>query len=63
VRLVLRQQGTAGPVWPVATDSWFFGANTPGKARRINIYPGGARRHREICEAVARAGYPGLAMY
>jgi cation diffusion facilitator CzcD-associated flavoprotein CzcO len=45
-----------------ATDSWFFGANTPGKARRINIYPGGARRHREICEAVARAGYPGLAM-
>ncbi len=44
-----------------ATDSWFFGANTPGKARRVNIYAGGARGHREQCEAVARADYPGLA--
>ncbi len=44
-----------------ARDSWFFGANTPGKARRVNIYAGGARGHKEQCEAVARAGYPGLA--
>jgi cation diffusion facilitator CzcD-associated flavoprotein CzcO len=43
-----------------ATDSWFYGANTPGKARRVNIYAGGARGHKEQCEAVARAGYPGL---
>jgi cation diffusion facilitator CzcD-associated flavoprotein CzcO len=44
-----------------ATDSWFYGANTPGKARRVSIYAGGARVHKEQCEAVVRAGYPGLA--
>jgi hypothetical protein len=43
-------------------ESWFFGANTPGKPRRITIYAGGAREYREHCEAAARAGYPGLAM-
>jgi hypothetical protein len=42
------------------TESWFYGANTPGKARKVNIYAGGAREYREHCEAVARAGYPGL---
>jgi acetone monooxygenase len=45
-----------------AKDSWFWGSNTPGKARRINIYAGGAKGHKEHCEAVARAGYPGLSI-
>jgi cyclohexanone monooxygenase len=44
------------------TDSWFFGANTPGKARRVAIYAAGAREYREHCEDVAQAGYPGLTM-
>jgi cyclohexanone monooxygenase len=44
------------------TDSWFYGANTPGKARKINIYAAGAREYREHCEDVASAGYPGLTM-
>ena len=44
------------------TDSWFFGANTPGKARRAMIYAAGAREYREHCEEVAREGYPGLTM-
>jgi len=43
-------------------ESWFFGANTPGKPRRVTIYAGGAREYREHCEAAARAGYPGLEM-
>jgi len=43
-------------------NSWFFGANTPGKPQRITIYAAGAREYREHCEDVARAGYPGLAM-
>jgi cation diffusion facilitator CzcD-associated flavoprotein CzcO len=43
-------------------ESWFFGANTPGKPRRITIYAGGAREYREHCEEAARAGYPGLEM-
>jgi len=43
-------------------ESWFFGANTPGKPRRVTIYAGGARTHREHCEAVAAAEYAGLSM-
>ena len=45
------------------TDSWFFGANTPGKPRRATIYAPGAREYREHCEDVARAGYPGCTIY
>jgi cation diffusion facilitator CzcD-associated flavoprotein CzcO len=44
------------------TDSWFFGANTPGKARRAGIYAAGAREYRERCEEAAQAGYPGCTM-
>lgn len=44
------------------TESWFFGANTPGKPRRATIYAAGAREYREHCEDVAREGYPGLEM-
>jgi cation diffusion facilitator CzcD-associated flavoprotein CzcO len=44
------------------TNSWFFGANTPGKARRVNIYAAGAREFRKHCEEVAEAGYVGLRM-
>jgi cation diffusion facilitator CzcD-associated flavoprotein CzcO len=44
-------------------DSWFFGANTPGKARRVAIYAAGARQYRERCEDVARAGYVGCTMW
>ena len=44
-------------------ESWFFGANTPGKPQRITIYAGGAREYREHCEDAARAGYPGLEMF
>jgi len=40
-------------------DSWFFGANTPGKARKATIYAAGAREYREHCDAVARAAYAG----
>jgi len=45
------------------TDSWFFGANTPGKPRRATIYAPGAREYREHCEDVAQTGYPGCTMY
>ena len=42
------------------TDSWFFGANTPGKPRSVAIYPGGAAMYRERCDEVARGGYQGF---
>ncbi|MGF1468420.1 MAG: NAD(P)-binding domain-containing protein [Sandaracinaceae bacterium] len=41
------------------TNSWWFGANTPGKPRRIAIYAGGAPDYRRRCDEVARAGYAG----
>ena len=44
------------------TDSWFYGANTPGKPRCVTVYAAGAREYREHCEDVARAGYIGLTM-
>jgi cation diffusion facilitator CzcD-associated flavoprotein CzcO len=52
----------AATVLAKMTDSWLYGANTPGKARRITIYAAGARAYREHCEAVARTGFPGLVM-
>jgi cyclohexanone monooxygenase len=42
------------------TDSWFFGANTPGKQRAIAIYAAGARAYRKRCEQVAQRGYEGF---
>ena len=44
------------------THSWIFGANTPGKPRRVTIYAAGAHEYRRHCEAVETAGYPGLRM-
>ena len=44
------------------TDSWFFGANTPGKPRAVSIYAGGARAYREHCEDVAARDYDGFAL-
>jgi cation diffusion facilitator CzcD-associated flavoprotein CzcO len=52
----------AATVLAKMTDSWLYGANTPGKARRITIYAAGARAYREHCEGVARTGFPGLVM-
>jgi cation diffusion facilitator CzcD-associated flavoprotein CzcO len=42
-------------------DSWFFGANSPGRARALTIYPLGAADHRARCDAEAGQEYPGLA--
>ena len=53
----------SGTVLQHMTESWFFGANTPGKARRVNIYAAGARDYREHCETVAAAGYSGCSIY
>ncbi|QTF90960.1 NAD(P)-binding domain-containing protein [Halomonas sp. BM-2019] len=40
-------------------DSWYFGA--PGRPRIATIYAAGAGEYRKHCEAVASAGYAGLA--
>ena len=46
-------------VYPQA-NSWYLGANIPGKARVFLPYIGGIGVYREKCDAVAAAGYEGF---
>ncbi|MFT3855195.1 MAG: NAD(P)/FAD-dependent oxidoreductase [Ilumatobacteraceae bacterium] len=41
-------------------DSWYLGANIPGKPRVFMPYPGGVGAYRERCEQIAADGYPGF---
>jgi cation diffusion facilitator CzcD-associated flavoprotein CzcO len=43
-----------------AAESWYMGANVPGKPRVFLPYVGGVGRYREICDEVAAAGYEGF---
>lgn len=41
-------------------NSWYMGANVPGKARVVLPYVGGVDRYRQICDAVVEQGYLGF---
>jgi cation diffusion facilitator CzcD-associated flavoprotein CzcO len=41
-------------------DSWYLGANIPGKPRQFLNYPGGLPLYLQACEASAAAGYDGF---
>jgi cyclohexanone monooxygenase len=41
-------------------NSYYVGANVPGKARVFMPYVGGVTAYRQHCDAVAMAGYEGL---
>ena len=43
-------------------NSWYMGANIPGKPRIFMPYIGGVRSYRQICNDVAAKGYEGFAM-
>ncbi|MDG2004024.1 MAG: NAD(P)/FAD-dependent oxidoreductase [Novosphingobium sp.] len=43
-------------------DSWYMGANVPGKPRVILPYMGGFSNYAERCEEIARGGYPGFTL-
>jgi cyclohexanone monooxygenase len=43
-------------------NSWWIGANIPGKPRVFMPYAGGLTRYREECERVATEGYEGFAL-
>src|SRR5215472_7756355 len=47
---------------PMATHSWYLGANIPGKPRVFMPYAGGMIRYREICQTVAARDYEGFAL-
>ncbi|MCX5042364.1 NAD(P)/FAD-dependent oxidoreductase [Aldersonia sp. NBC_00410] len=44
------------------TDSWWMGANIPGKPRVCLVYLGGAPAYREICADVVDKGYEGFTL-
>lgn len=42
------------------TDSWYMGANVPGKPRVLLPYAGGVGRYRKICDEVIASGHLGF---
>jgi cyclohexanone monooxygenase len=49
-------------LFPLA-DSWYVGANVPGKPRVFLPYLGGVANFRRHCDDVARNGYEGFAVH
>ncbi|MBD3648053.1 MAG: cyclohexanone monooxygenase, partial [Pseudomonadales bacterium] len=43
-------------------NSWYLGANVPGKPRIFMPYVGGVGRYRQKCDEVAANGYEGFAL-
>ena len=43
-------------------DSWYMGANVPGKPRMFLAYVGGVGPYRMICDQIAATGYDGFAI-
>ena len=46
-------------LYPTA-DSWYMGANIPGKPRVFLPYIGGLGVYRRRCDQIAADGYPGF---
>jgi cyclohexanone monooxygenase len=53
------QEVADGTLYPRA-NSWYVGANIPGKPRRFMPYLGGLGAYRAKCDAVTSAGYEGF---
>jgi cation diffusion facilitator CzcD-associated flavoprotein CzcO len=45
---------------PMASSSWYLGANVPGKPRVFMPYAGGLGRYTSICKNIAEDGYRGF---
>ena len=48
-------------LYPLA-NSWYMGANIPGKPRVFMPYVGGVQRYKQTCDAVAAKGYEGFTL-
>ena len=44
------------------SNSWYIGANIPGKPRVFMPYVGGCGRYRRACDTVAAQGYEGFTL-
>jgi cation diffusion facilitator CzcD-associated flavoprotein CzcO len=47
---------------PMATHSWYLGANVPGKPRVFMPYAGGMAQYRKICDEITADGYRGFVL-
>jgi cyclohexanone monooxygenase len=47
-------------LFPKATNSWYLGANIPGKPRVFMPYVGGVGPYRQICDDIVVKGYEGF---
>jgi cation diffusion facilitator CzcD-associated flavoprotein CzcO len=50
-----------GTLYPRA-NSWWIGANVPGKPRRFMVYIGGLKMYRDKCAEIAAEGYTGFSL-
>jgi cyclohexanone monooxygenase len=41
-------------------NSWYMGANIPGKPQIFMPYAGGVGHYRNLCADIAARGYPGF---
>jgi cyclohexanone monooxygenase len=53
------QEAASRTLFPRA-NSWYMGANIPGKPRLFMPYIGGVGRYRKICEEIVLEGYKGF---
>ena len=44
-------------------NSWYMGANVPGKTQMFMCYVGGVGTYRQVCDAIAAAGYEGFSFH
>ena len=57
---VLHNNAIAGSTLYPLANSWYVGANVPGKPRVFMPYVGGFDRYKRACDELAQNGYPGL---
>ena len=55
------EERVKGTLFPRA-NSWYMGANIPGKPRQMLNYPGGVPLYLHLCGECAAAGYKGFAL-
>jgi cyclohexanone monooxygenase len=53
-------QGLVRDTLRVKYDSWYLGANIPGKPRVFMVYTGGLGAYKQRCDATASDGYRGF---
>ncbi len=53
---------TAAPTLFMKGNSWYLGANVPGKPRVFALYLGGVGHYRDVCDQVAADNYAGFTL-